>query len=386
MSITDKITIRGMAMTSFGELWDRDLRSLATEAGLNAIKDASIDTDKIDCLIVSNMASGILSGQEHLGALVAQSLGLTCPSFHIEGACASGGLSINNAFYLLKSGIYKNILVIGVEKMTDVSTTQTTRALAGAADEEWESFYGITFPSLYALIAREHFRKFKTTERDLAMVSVKNHHNGTLNPYAHFQKEITVDAVLKSNPVATPLKLLDCSPVSDGAAAVVLTNESNSKYKVEIVATQATSSTLSVHDRKDMTTIDATVSAAKKAYKASGINPTDIDIAEVHDCFSIAEILAYEDLGFVKKGSGASLIRNGVTNRDGKLPVNTSGGLKACGHPIGATGVKQIIEIALQLSGNAGKRQLNKKLLYGLAQNVGGSGATSVVSILKSYA
>ena len=379
-----KVSVRGLAMTQFGELWERDLRSLAFEAGLNAMNDAGIAPDKVDCLIVSNMASGIFTGQEHLGPLVGQAFGLSCPTFHIEGACASGGLAINNAFYLLQSGHYKNILIIGVEKMTDVSPNQAAKILASAADEEWESFYGITFPSLYALIAREHMRKYGTTEEDLALVSVKNHSNGKLNPLAQFQKEITVKDVMNSAPIATPLKLLDCSPISDGATAVVLTTEKPSKYKVEMIASEAASSRLSVHDRKDITTLDATVIAAKKAYKQAGIASDKIEIAEVHDCFTIAEILAYEDLGLVAKGKGATMIRDGITLRDGKLPVNTSGGLKACGHPVGATGVKQVIEIALQLSGLAGKRQVTKSLKFGLTQNVGGSGATSVVSIFKN--
>jgi acetyl-CoA C-acetyltransferase len=191
---------------------------------------------------------------------------------------------------------------------------------------------------------------------------------------------------MRSTPVASPLKLLDCSPITDGAAAIILSTEKSSKYTVELIASHSTSSTLTVHDRKDITTIDSTVSASIKAYKQAEIKPKEINIAEVHDCFTIAEILAYEDLGFCKKGEGVNLIRDGLTTRDGAIPIDTSGGLKACGHPVGATGVKQAIEIVLQLSGKAKQRQLNKTLQYGLTQNVGGSGATSVVSIYKNNA
>jgi acetyl-CoA C-acetyltransferase len=380
------IYIKGLAMTHFGELWSKDLRGLALESAWQALKDSELEPNQIDCVIVANMASGMLTGQEHLGPLISQGLGLSCSSFRIEGACASGGLAINNAFYLLKSGGFKNILVIGVEKMTDVNPNQVARVLSGAADEEWESFYGVTFPSLYALMAREHMRKFNTKEEDLALVSVKNHFNGKLNPLAQFQKEISIADVMRSTPVASPLKLLDCSPITDGAAAIILSTEKSSKYTVELIASHSTSSTLTVHDRKDITTIDSTVSASIKAYKQAEIKPKEINIAEVHDCFTIAEILAYEDLGFCKKGEGVNLIRDGLTTRDGAIPINTSGGLKACGHPVGATGVKQAIEIVLQLSGKAKQRQLNKTLQYGLTQNVGGSGATSVVSIYKNNA
>lgn len=264
--------------------------------------------------------------------------------------------------------------------MTDQDAASTTKGLAGAADEEWEAHYGATFPSLYAMIAQEHMRKYKTTRKDLALVSCKNHHNATLNEHAQFQKEITIDNVLNASPVAEPLGLLDCSPITDGAAAIILS--SNKISKVKLVASEVTTDTLALHDRKDITTLDAAVKASHKAYQSINIKPENIDIAEVHDCFTIAEILAYEDLGFVKKGRGSQLIRSGKTNLDGQLPINTSGGLKACGHPVGATGVKQVIEITTQLEGKAGPRQVKKNLKYGLTHNIGGSGATAVVNIL----
>lgn len=375
-----EIYIKGTGLTKFGEAWNKDLRDLAFEAGIKAIKDAKINLNEIDAIYVANMKAGEFAGQDHLGALVSNIFNLDVPAFHIEAACASGGVAINQAYLALQSGAYKNILVLGVEKMTDQDAASTSKGLAGAADEEWEAHYGVTFPSLYAMIAIEHMRKYKTTRKDLALIACKNHHNATLNKYAQYQKEITVDNVLNATPVAEPLGLLDCSPITDGAAAVILS--SDKKSEVKLIASEVSTSTLALHDRKDITALDATVKAAKKAYKSANIKPSNVDIAEVHDCFTIAEILAYEDLGFCKKGQGAQLIRSGKVNLDGKLPINTSGGLKACGHPVGATGVKQVIEIATQLSGKAGSRQAKKNLKYGLTHNIGGSGATAVVNIL----
>lgn len=374
------IYIKSTGLTKFGEAWDKDLRDLCFEAGQKAIQDAKVDLKEIDAIYVANMKAGEFAGQDHLGALVATIFNLDVPAFHIEAACASGGVAINQAYLALLSGKYKNVLVLGVEKMTDQDAASTTKGLAGASDEEWEAHYGATFPSLYAMIAQEHMRKYKTARKDLALVSCKNHHNATLNEHAQFQKEITIDNVLNASPVAEPLGLLDCSPITDGAAAVILS--SNKKGKVKLAASEVSTSALALHDRNDITTLDAAVEASKKAYKSAMIKSSDIDIAEVHDCFTVAELLAYEDLGFCKKGEGVKLIRSGKTNLDGKLPINTSGGLKACGHPVGATGVKQVIEIATQLAGKAGKRQVKKNLKYGLTHNIGGSGATAVVNIL----
>ena len=377
-----KVNIIGQGMTNFGELWEFDLRQLAFQAALQAIKNAHLDMKDIDALYIANMNSSSFTGQEHLGALVASDLNLNCPSLRVEGACASGSLAIHCAFNAIKSGLYKTILVVGVEKMTDVDAATATNALAAAADEEWEGFYGVTFPSLYAMMAREHFRQYGTTREDLAMISVKNHYNATLNPNAHFHKEITVAEVLKAPAVASPLGLLDCSPISDGGAAIILSSEVSGK--VELVTSEVSTDKIALHDRDSLTSIKATKLASKKAYSHAEITSKDINIAEVHDCFTIAELIAYEDLDFVKPGFSAKLIHNGYFSRKGKLPVNTSGGLKGCGHPVGATGVKQAMEISLQLAGLAGLRQITKPLKYGLTHNVGGSGATSVINIFKS--
>ena len=376
------VYIAGTGITKFGELWESDLRTLAFEAGIKAINDANLTPKDIDAIFVANMNSSLFAGQEHLGALMSSIFNIRCPSVRVEGACASGSLAINMAYISLLSKKYKNVLVLGVEKMTDVEGSIATQALSAAADEEWESYYGITFPSLYAMIARDHMRKYKTTREDLARISVKNHKNGCLNPIAQYKKEIDVKAVLNSTMVADPLGLLDCSPISDGAAAVVLTSNPV-KNKVKLLTSEVATSTLALHDRADISTLDATVNSSTKAYKILGITSKDIDIAEVHDCFTIAELIAYEDLGFCKKGGASKLIEEGYFDRLGKLPVNTSGGLKSCGHPVGATGIKQAIEINTQLLGKAGSRQVEKDLKYGLTQNVGGSGATCVINIFS---
>ena len=376
------VYIAGTGITQFGELWESDIRTLAFEAGIKAIKDASLNPKDIDAIFVANMNSSIFAGQEHLGALMGSMFNVKCPSVRVEGACASGSLAINLAYLSLLSKKYKNVMVLGVEKMTDVEVSVATQALSAASDEEWESYYGITFPSLYAMIARDHMRRYKTTREDLARISVKNHSNGVLNPIAQYKKEIDIKAVLNSTMVADPLTLLDCSPLSDGAAAIILTTNPL-KNRVKLLTSEVSTSSLALHDRKDISTIDATVNASAKAYKSVRIIAKDINIAEVHDCFTIAEILAYEDLGFCVKGNASKLIKDGYFERNGKLPVNTSGGLKACGHPVGATGVKQAIEISTQLLGKAGLRQVKNNLKYGLTQNVGGSGATCVVNIFS---
>jgi acetyl-CoA C-acetyltransferase len=251
-----------------------------------------------------------------------------------------------------------------------------------AADEEWEVPYGVTFPGLYALMARSYMDKYKIEEKDLALVSVKNHYHASLNPNAHFQQTITVEDVLKSTPVATPLKLLDCSPISDGAAAVVLTDSSvaSKNGSVFLLGSGVASDSIMLGERESLTSLVAAEKAARRAYKESSLEPADIDLAEVHDCFSIAEILAMEDLGLCEKGESVEVLKNKKTTLGGKLPINLSGGLKGCGHPVGATGVKQVVEIFTQLKGLAGDRQA-KKADFALMHNVGGSGASCVVHI-----
>jgi acetyl-CoA C-acetyltransferase len=377
------IFVTGAATTKFGELWGVSPRALAREAFENALKDSGFRKNQIEALFVGNMLSGILGGQEHLGALFTEELGLSnIPAFHIEGACASGGLAVHTAVDAVASGRYKTVAVLGVEKMTDYKPEVISTALMGAGSDE-ERAAGATFPGLYATIARAYMHKYKIAEKELASVSVKNHYHASLNPNAQFQNILTLDAVMKSPLVADPLRLLECSPISDGAAALVITNTAG-KNAVEIIASEVAADSLGLAQRESLTGLKATQIASRKAYKVSGVNPNDIDVAEVHDCFSIAEILALEDLGFFAKGKAGKAILDGqVTLGLSKhLVVNTSGGLKAAGHPVGATGVKQIVEIVDQLKDRAGKRQV-KGAKIGLTQNVGGSGGTAVVHIFK---
>lgn len=372
----------GVATTKFGELWNASPRGLARQAVTGALTDAGIETKRVEALFVGNMLSGMLGSQEHLGAFFAEELGFNAPAFKIEGACASGGLAMHNAVNSLLSGQYQTVVVLGIEKMTDHKPEDVASALMGAGSEE-ERSSGITFPGLYAMIARVHMREFGTTEEDLAAVAVKNHYHATLNPNAQFHAEITVEQVMKSSRIADPLKLLDCSPISDGAAAVVLSSVPTPRG-VRVVASAVETDSLGLAQRKTLTELSATVRVSRKAYGIAGITANDVDVAEVHDCFTIAEILAAEDLGFFPKGKAAAAIRTGaVTLGTAKgIVMNPSGGLKGCGHPVGATGVKQIAELVEQLRGEAGTRQV-KGARVGLAHNVGGSGATAVVHILK---
>jgi acetyl-CoA C-acetyltransferase len=381
------VAIIGVGCTEFGELWDKSFRELFVEAGVSAIEDASVQGGKIDALYVGNMSGGRFIEQEHLGSLIADYSGLASlhiPSTRVEAACASGGLALRQGIIAVASGYHDIVIAGGAEKMTDVGVETTTDALAAAADREWEGIMGATFPGLYAMIARLHMHKYGTKQEQLAAVAVKNHHNGTMNPKAQFQNEISIETVLNSVMVADPLRVFDCSPITDGASAVVLA-PADIAHKftdtpIYVKASAQASGTISLHDRPDITTLDATVAAANRAYKMAKTTPKDIDFAEVHDCFTIAEICAIEDLGFVKKGEGGGATESGMTALGGKIPINPSGGLKACGHPVGATGVKQAVEITLQLRGEAGKRQIDGAEI-GLTHNVGGSGGTAVVHI-----
>jgi acetyl-CoA C-acetyltransferase len=383
------VSIIGIACTKFGERWDVSLRDMIAEAGVMAIEDAKITGDQIEALFVGNMSGGRFVEQEHIGALIADCAGLSrlhIPSTRVEAACASGGLALRQGVLAVASGYHDIVIAAGVEKMTDVSSGTAADALASAADREWECFFGATFPALYAMMAKLHMRRFGTTHDQMASVAVKNHHHACFNPVAQYHLEVTIEDVDKSPMVADPLHVLDCSPISDGAAAVVLVPTETAKRfadtPIRIIASAQASDTLALHDRRDLTTLDATVHAARQAFAQAKIEPRQVDIAEVHDCFTIAEILAIEDLGFVEKGQGGPATEEGMTALGSELPINTSGGLKACGHPVGATGIKQAYEIALQLRGEAGRRQVDEAEI-GLTHNVGGSGGTALVHILS---
>lgn len=378
------IFVAGSGMTQFGEHFNKSIRDMAFEAAEEAIRNSGIDKEYIDAVVVGNMLGSSLSSQGQLGALVASDLGLNnVEAFRVEAACASGGVAIKRAYNMLRTGDYQHVLVVGVEKMTDHTSSDVTAGLAQAADAEHEGFYGLTFPSLYAMMAKRYMYEYGVQSDDLARVAVKNHYHGARNPKAQFPKEITTDTVLKSVEVASPLRLFDCSPISDGAAAVLLSVQDTQERSVKVLASEIGSDSLALQDRDSITSLKATQVAAYKAMSKSKIRPADIDVLEVHDCFTIAELFALEDLGFAEPGKAPELFREGKTFYDGELPVNTSGGLKSCGHPVGATGVKQIVELTHQLQGKAGDRQVRDPHVA-LAHNVGGSGATCVVTILSN--
>ncbi len=381
------VAIIGAGITKFGERWESGLRELMAEAGLMALQDANVESKEIEMVYGGTMAPGRFIGQEHVAALLADQLGFrNVPAVRIENACASGGSALRQGYIAVASGIHNIVVVGGVEKMTDVNASEATTALGGAGDQEWELSQGITFPGLYALMARRHMIEYGTTEEQMASVAVKNHENAYKNKYAQFHKMLKLDEVMRSKRVADPLKVLDCSPISDGAAAVILAPlDIAKKYNdtpIHIVGSGQASDSLSLAERDSLTELKATQIAGKRAFEQAKLRPSDINVAEVHDCFTIAEILAMEDLGFYEKGKAAKAIADGETKLNSKLSVNTSGGLKGCGHPVGATGVKQAVELTWQLRGEAKDRQVNGAEV-GLAHNVGGSGATSVVHIFK---
>lgn len=375
-----KICVAGTGLTKFGELWDKSFYDLFSEAAEAAIKDAGISKDSLDAVFVGNMLFGKTDGQDHLGALGTTLLGMQAPAFRVEGACASGGLAVHLACQALIAGTYKKVLVVGVEKMTDEKSTKISSALMGAGSEE-EREAGATFPALYALMAQAHMGKYGTTREQLASVAVKNHYHASLNEKAQYPMEISVEQVLASPPVSYPFNLLDSSPITDGAAAVVLTSETR-KTGVFITASSVATDSVGLSGRASLTELSATRLAFQKAMREAAIKLSDVDVMEVHDCFTIAEIMAVEDLGFCKKGAGGAFIESGACRLGGEIPVNTSGGLKACGHPVGATGVKQIVELSDQIKGKVGKRQV-RGAKVGLAQNVGGTGATVVVNVVQ---
>jgi len=379
------VAVIGIGMTKWGELWKQSLRDIYVETALLALEDAGID--RIDSMYIGSMSSGLFVGQEHIASLLADYLGqLPVPATRVETACASGGLALRLGFMEVASGMSDVVLASGVEKMTDVGGDEATYALGTAADQEYEGYQGITFPGLYALIARAHMQKYGTTREQLAKVAVKNHHNGSKNPLAQYPFEITVDAVINSVKVADPLNILDCSPITDGAAAVIICPADMArkmgKPLIKVTGTGHATDTIQLSQRKDMTWLEATYQAAKQAYAMADKKPKDIDLFEVHDCFTIAEICVTEALGIAPKGKGGEAVEAGLTAMDGKIPVNASGGLKSKGHPVGATGIAQIYEITKQLRGEAGERQV-KDARIGMAQNMGGSGGSCVVHILE---
>jgi len=380
------VAVIGVGMTKWGELWEKSLRDIFVETALLAIEDAGVD--RIDSMYVGCMSSGLFIGQEHLASLLPDYLGRNpVPAVRVESACASGGLALRQGFIDVASGMSDIVLVGGVEKMTDVNGHEATYALGTAADQEYEGYHGLTFPGLYAMMAHAHMAKYGTTREQLAMVAVKNHDNGSKNPLAQFPFKITVEGVLCSVLVADPLRVLDCSPITDGAAAVILCPSDLAKQMkkpaVRIAGSGQATDTIALSSRKDITWIESTHLAAQKALAMANRKIEDMDLFEVHDCFTIAEIMVTEALGLVKRGQGGKAVQEGLTSLRGKFPINPSGGLKAKGHPVGATGVAQAVEVVKQLRGEAGARQVGGAKL-GLTQNMGGTGGSSVVHVFEA--
>jgi len=379
------VAVIGIGMTKWGELWEKSLRDIYVETALLAIDDAGVD--HIDSMYVGSMSSGIFVGQEHIASLLADYLGCApVPSTRVETACASGGLALRLGFMEVASGMSDIVLVSGVEKMTDVGGDKATYALGTAADQEYECYHGITFPGLYALMAVAHMNKYGTTREQLAEVAVKNHRNGSKNPLAQFPFEVTVEDVINSVKIADPLRILDCSPITDGAAAAIICPvemaKKLNKPVVKVIGSGHATDAIAISQRKDMTWLEATYRAGKSAYEMAQKKPKDIDVFEVHDCFTIAELCVMEALGIVEKGKSGEAVEKGRTAIDGDMPVNPSGGLKSKGHPVRATGIAQAVEIVKQLSGESEERQV-KGARIGLTQNMGGSGASTVVHIFE---
>jgi acetyl-CoA C-acetyltransferase len=409
------VAVIGAGISHFGAFKEKDSRDLFVEAFQSTLETVQkgIDPREIEAIYVGNLSSDCFEGQAHIAPLMAEWVGLNPkPATRTEDACASSGVALREGIIAVASGLYDIVLVSGVEVMNKLTTARVTDILAAAADALYEVSVGATFPSLYAQIATAHMAKYGTTEEQLMKIAIKNHNNGGLNPKAHFNvsiRDIMNSRLLKAkergqpipswtdemeflkdpsaNPiVAWPMKLFDCSPITDGAASAILVSEEIARNftdsPIHIIGTGQASDAQALHGRKDITSLKASKFAAEQAYEMAGVNPEDIQLAEVHDCFTIAEIVAIEDLGFFKPGEGPKGAEEGRTARDGEMPVNTSGGLKAKGHPVGATGVGQLVEIWEQMSGHAGPRQVTG-INLALSHNVGASGSTVVVHIFE---
>jgi acetyl-CoA C-acetyltransferase len=382
------VSIISAGLSKFGKLDGLYAREIFAEAAKEAFdRCPKLDPKKdIQELFVGHMGESY-EHQGHTGATMADWAGLLhIPATRVEAACSSSGAALRAGIYAVLSGLCDVVMVGGVEKMTHRTTAEVTEYLAMASDYPFEQWNGITFPGLFALMATAHMHAYGTTERQLAAVAVKNHFHGSLNPKAHMQKEITLESALSSRLIAWPLKLYDCSLITDGASCLILTKPELAKrytdMPVQIIGSGQASGTIGLYERENFTSLTAARLAAKKAYEMADVKPEDVDVAEVHDCFTIAEIIAYEDLGFCKAGEGGRLVESDETRLGGRIPVNTSGGLKAKGHPVGATGTGQAYEIYLQLTGQAEKRQVTDAEI-GLTHNVGGSGATATVHFYR---
>ncbi|MHA2168402.1 MAG: thiolase C-terminal domain-containing protein [Candidatus Kariarchaeaceae archaeon] len=383
--IMDKVALIGYDMTEFGDLYQVGIADMASNAISGALKSAGVKREEIDGLYVGNAGAGQFLGQEHLGSLIATESGLDCQALRVEASGASGAVAMRVAAHGILTGYLDKVVVLGVEKMTSFSSSKDTQyALATGLDSIWEASMGGTLAGNFALMAKAHMRKNGTTLEQMAQVAVKNHENAKRNPRAQFRNLLRAESILKSKLVADPIRLLDGCAASDGAAALVMCNpevaESYDNEPVYLRASKQGHAPLALHEREDISVLTAVKKAADNGYKQLGITPQDISIAEVHDIFTIAEIMAIEALGLVEEGKGGIATEEGTTSLTGGSPVNTSGGLKARGYPIGASGIAQAIEILDQFKGVGGDRQV-KDLNWGLSQSLGGAGGTAVVNL-----
>ena len=385
-----KISIIGIGETPFGKLADRSLTSLMQEGGNKALADAGIQPKNIQALFMANFNASALCGQSHLGPMASEALGLgMIPTIRVEGACASGSLAFRQACMAVAGGFYDLVLVGGVEKMTHQKSDVVTGAIASASDAALEASCGVTFPSVFAMLAHAYGHKFVNPREAMSLCAMQNHENACLNPDAQMKKRVSREDVESSMPVADPLTIMDCSLVTDGACFVVVADEATArriqeKRRVNLLGAGHAGDALSLAGKSSLTTLKVCREAARQAYSQAGLTPRDMDLAEVHDCFTITQILNCEDLGFFEKGRGTREILKGRTARTGDIPINTSGGLKAKGHPIGATGLSQIYEVVTQLRQEAGERQVPARV--GLAHNLGGTAATCLVHIFSREA
>ncbi|BAB59275.1 lipid transfer protein [Thermoplasma volcanium GSS1] len=385
--MSNDVYIIGAGETKFGELWDKSLRDLAVEAGLEAIKDANIYSKDLQMLYASNSLAGTINEQSNIAALAADFSGIAenhVPAVRVEASTASGGAAVREAYLAIKSGEYDVVMVGGVEKMTDIYGTEIIDVQSSILDREWESFNGATPAAMAAIAARRYMHDFNVEREAISMVAVNDHANASLNPDAQYRNKITVDQVLNSDPVAEPLNVFDCSPITDGASAIILASEGFVKKNridgVRILSSAMAEDYLALHSRKSIYTLESTKIATEEALKKAGIKREDVSFLELNDSYSIYGLLELEDMGFAEKGKAKDLVYDDI-KLNGRLPVNPSGGLKAKGNPLGATGVSQFFEAYLQLKGKAGQRQV-KDARYALLHNMAGTGATSVVHVV----
>jgi len=383
------VAIIGVGMTKFGRLEGKDLMDLLAEASLNAMKDANVENKEIDAVYVGNMLSAAINHQTAIASSLVDRISIfPAAADKVENGPASGGSAVKNGFLAVASGVYDLVLVVGGEKMTSADTDVLTDYIATMTHPTAEYVHGITLPALAAMLIRIYMQRYGVTERHIAMVAVKNHKNGMKNPYAHIHREITVEGAMQSVMISDPLRLYYTCPISDGAAAVILCPADKAEeYRdkpVKIIGVGQATDVQCVHEREDPAVLKSCRIAAEKAYKMAGITPKDVDVAEIHDAFEILELVESEDVGLFEKGKAHLAVEKGVTEIDGEMPINPSGGLKARGHPVGATGVAQIVELVWQLRGEAGERQIKKDAKRALACNFGGFGNNTVIHILEA--